>query len=377
MKVALLVGHFPPGAFGGAELQAEQWAVRLARRHDVTVVTRRDHAGQPARELRDGMEVLRTPVSRVPGWRTVENIAATRALIRRMPTRPDVLLCFQTFVSGLAGVITAAHDDIPTVVWIRGELEYLLDASRRSRHISPQVWARAAAVLVQGPANREALLEQLSRRSPAAAHRLASAVHVVPNGIELPERPVTRGARVLVLGRLVAKKGVDVVIEALAGLPDIELVVAGAGPERATLEALAERRGVTASFLGHVPRSRIPELMRSAACLVLASRDGEGFPNVILEAMAHGVPVVATPVAATVDLVEHGSSGLLVPIGDPRALRLALTSLLDDTAQQDRLAKAGRAIAERYSWSRVQPALERILEEAVAGAPLRYTDVRP
>src|SRR6188508_1247417 len=66
VNIGILIGHFPPGSFGGAEIQAEGWAERLAERHHVDVVTRRDPSQQLAEETRDGFRVLRTPVSRVP-----------------------------------------------------------------------------------------------------------------------------------------------------------------------------------------------------------------------------------------------------------------------------------------------------------------------
>ena len=71
MNLAILIGHFPPGSFGGAELQAEGWAQRLSAAHRVTVVTRRDTASQCERETRDGFDIVRLRVSRVPVWRTL------------------------------------------------------------------------------------------------------------------------------------------------------------------------------------------------------------------------------------------------------------------------------------------------------------------
>ena len=98
MHVAILIGRFPPGVVGGAEIQAEAWARRLAGRHRVTVITRRDPPTQPARESREGFEVVRLPMSRVPLWRTVADLTGIERALRALPARPDVLLCFQTFV---------------------------------------------------------------------------------------------------------------------------------------------------------------------------------------------------------------------------------------------------------------------------------------
>ena len=167
MHVAILIGHFPPGSFGGAELQAEGWARRLADRHRVTVITRRDPPSQPAREERAGFTVIRLPVSRLPIWRTFADVGAIERAVAQLQPRPDVLLCFQTFVSGLAGVRASRRTGVPAIVWIRGEAEYALAASRRHRLLSPGVWRDAAGVLVQSEANRVELLRELARVAPA------------------------------------------------------------------------------------------------------------------------------------------------------------------------------------------------------------------
>src|SRR5205823_12924742 len=119
MNLAILIGHFPPGVVGGAELQAEGWARRLSDRHRVVVVTRRDPPWQRAEETRDGFAVKRLPVSRMPLWRTFRDLHAVERVIRGLAPRPELCLCFQTFVSGLAGVRVQARLGIPAVVWVR------------------------------------------------------------------------------------------------------------------------------------------------------------------------------------------------------------------------------------------------------------------
>ncbi len=186
MHVAILIGHFPPGSFGGAELQAEGWAKRLSDRHRVTVITRRDPPEQPAREERDGFTVVRLPVSRLPLWRTLADIAAIESAIAMLSPRPDVLLCFQTFVSGLAGVRAGRAHGIPAIVWIRGEAEYRLAASRVNVFVSPRVWGSAAAVLVQSEQNRLDLIEEMAARAPGRLGAVRGKLGVIGNGLDLP-----------------------------------------------------------------------------------------------------------------------------------------------------------------------------------------------
>jgi glycosyltransferase involved in cell wall biosynthesis len=366
VNLAILIGHFPPGPFGGAELQAEAWAQRLARRHRVTVVTRREPADQPEGEERDGFRVMRLPVSAVPILRTTLDLRAIERCVAGLTPRPDALLCFQTFISGLAGVRVQRRQGIPSLVWIRGELEYRLSRSLRARLFSPRVWRESRAVLVQTEDTRRELLDELRRTGGARlAASLEGKLVIVPNGIELPEPPGPRGGRILAVGRLIPDKGVDVVVDAVAGMQGL-LTIAGDGPERARLEARARHHGLDARFAGHVSRERLAELYREAACVVLGARHGEGLPNVVLEAMAYRRAVIATDVPGARDLIRHGANGLLVPPGDVQALREALARLAHERGLADRLAAAGRETAEAYAWAKVEPRLEETLARVAA-----------
>ena len=362
MNLALLIGHFPPGAFGGAEIQAEAWAERLATNHRVTVLTRRDPESQPEREVRAGFTVERLPVSRVPGWRTFADLAAIERAVAALSPRPDLLLCFQTFISGLGGTRAGARLGIPAVVWIRGEIEYRLADSRFYRLLSPRVWAAAAGLLVQSAANREVLLAELERAAPRLVDGVRAKLDVVENGITLPAPiPATTAGPVLSVGRLIADKGMDLVIEACAA-SGRALVIAGEGPERDALAALAAARHADVRFEGFVDRARLDQLYREASVVVLAARRGEGLPNVVLEGLAHGRPVLATACAGTPDLLSHDVNGWIVPVGESAPLAAALRRLAAEPATAGRLALAGRATAERFEWSRIQPRLEAALE---------------
>lgn len=280
-------------------------------------------------------------------------------------------------------------------------------------HMSSPVackWALAAAVLARVPAvlgtvqvgsyeppNRSAdwQLRLLSRgvdrylavsREIAAelVERLgwpAARIEVVHNAVE-PERlavaapPGLReqlggsGTRVLVLtaARLDAQKGHPVLLEAAAAVPEAVFVLAGDGPERPKLEALAEKLGVAerVRFLGR--RDDVPELL--AACDVFALPSlYEGSSLAVLEAMAAGRPVVSSAIGGTEELVEDGRSGLLVPPGDPQALASALRRLIADPELRRTLAirareRVERELTRKQMTARVEAAYRRTL-----GAP--------
>jgi glycosyltransferase involved in cell wall biosynthesis len=147
-------------------------------------------------------------------------------------------------------------------------------------------------------------------------------------------------------GGLEYRKGIDVLIEALA-LLDADFaphtIIAGAGPLKAALLAQARQAGIASrvEFIGHYPD--LPALFGDADVFVSSSR-WEGCPMVILEAMAAGAPIVATAAGGVPELVENGTSGLVVPTENPRALADALSCLL---TQRELAAQFGRAAQER------------------------------
>jgi glycosyltransferase involved in cell wall biosynthesis len=205
---------------------------------------------------------------------------------------------------------------------------------------------------------------------------------VVPCGVDLnrftPNGPrASRNSehRILSLGRLVERKGVETTIRALPEVPGAELVIAGGGDaiadaELARLAALAQACGVhdRVRLLGQIARKDVPALLRSAD-VVVSVPWYEPFGMVPLEAMACGVPVIASAVGGHLDTVVDGRTGALVPPRDPAALAQRLRELLADPA---RLAAIGSAAAtrarSRYGWDRIARETELLYHMVQANA---------
>lgn len=366
MNLTILIGRFPPGVVGGAEIQAEQWARRLSDRHAVTVLTRRERPGDLPRLQREGFTVVRLGRARLPLVRTWLDVRAQEAEVASAVPRPDLTLSFQTFVSGFAGVRIQRRLGIPAVVWVRGEDEFR-NGSLRTRLLSVPVWDEAAGVLVQSEAIRARVLAAVRRHRPGAEARIAAKLGVVPNGVDLPQDFAPPGGRigngatrVLAVGRLIRDKGMDVVVEAAAAA-QAPLTIAGDGPERQRLVERVRGSGADVRMEGAVDRERLERLYREAQVVVLASRRGEGLPNALLEAFAWGRAVIATPVGGVPDLVRDGENGLLVPPDDAAAVAAALVRLRDEPGLAARLAAGARKTAEAHAWECIRPRLEAAL----------------
>jgi glycosyltransferase involved in cell wall biosynthesis len=193
----------------------------------------------------------------------------------------------------------------------------------------------------------------------ATAEALASAgveASLFPHGVDTArfrpraERHSSSPLRVLTVGRLVEKKGFHVALAAVAQLgTGVSLRLVGKGAEEARLRALASggSGGAQVVFAGPRTHDQLPAEYAAADIVVVpsvvdGSGDRDGLPNVVLEAMASGVAVVASDVAAISDAVEHEITGLLVPPGDPFALAAALRRLQHDPALRRRLGLAAR-----------------------------------
>ena len=186
-----------------------------------------------------------------------------------------------------------------------------------------------------------------------------SRVHVVPHGIDLPARPPVRRESAaggpLVVGvaaNLEYHKGIDVLVEACA-LADraLRLEVLGDGTWRARLERLASERGVDARFAGHV--ADVDERLGAMDVLAVPSR-AENFPVSVLEAMAAGLPVIATRVGGLPELVADGETGMIVEPDDPAALAEALDSLAADPDLRRALGESGeRRVADLFGADRM------------------------
>lgn len=154
------------------------------------------------------------------------------------------------------------------------------------------------------------------------------------------------GPRLLAMGRLHRNKGFDVAIRALALIPGAHLSIAGEGPERAALEALAREAAVAdrVAFLGW--RGDVGALLAAADVFVCSSRH-EPLGNIVLEAWSASRPVVAAAAQGPSELIADGGTGLLVPVDAPAALAAAVRALVEDPPRAARLAAAGRAAYER------------------------------
>jgi glycosyltransferase involved in cell wall biosynthesis len=395
MRIAMVSEHASPLAAlggvdaGGQNVHVHALAAALGRRgDDVVVYTRRDDPDAPRRvPFAPGAEVDHVdagPPSVVPKDELLPYMAEfgvrLRAQWRDEP--PDVVHA-HFWMSAVAALAAAGPLGIPVVHTFHA-LGTVKRRHQGDRDTSPperlgierEIAERVDRIVATCT---DEVFELV--RMGADPHR----VTVVPCGVDLglfggdgPAEPRTDGRHRLVsASRLVERKGLGEMVSALAELPDAELHIAG-GPPAAELEdepearrlrTLAAELGVGDRLVlrGRVERTDMPALLRSADVVVCAPWY-EPFGIVPLEAMACGVPVVATAVGGQIDSVVHGETGVHVPPRDPAALALALRELLDDPERRAALGANGRERArQRYAFDRIAAATRDVYADLAGG----------
>ena len=395
MKISMVSEHAnplaPPGSVdsGGQNVHVGALSRALAERgHQVTIYTRRDDRRTPTRvPFAPGVDVvhlLAGPTARIPKDQLLPHMGAFGAeLAAAWALDPPDIVHSHFWMSGLASLMAtrqlAAATEAPPLVHtfhalgsVKRRHQGTSDTSPAGRaHLEPLVGTNVHTVIATC-ADEVSELRALGIPS----HR----IEVAPCGVDPvafspdgPSEPRGAAIRLVSAGRLVPRKGVDLIIEALGlladeGMVDVELEVVGGGveatgdPELARLSALANTRGVAdrVHFRGQVARAQMPALLRSADAVVCTPWY-EPFGIVPLESMACGTPVIAAAVGGMRDSVLDRVSGLHVPPRDPVAIAAAVRRLADETSFRCALGVAGRHRVEaEFTWERVAELTEEI-----------------
>lgn len=315
------------------------------------------YAAAPAEEMRHGLRVLHPRYAAPPRLGMYTGpwmlLRAARAALRRLQREGagfDAIDAHYLYPDGVAATWLAREIGLPVVLTARGSDTSLLPRFGLPRRLIGRALAEADAVVAVSAGLAEGL------RALGVAEEK---VRVLRNGVDLAvfsppsDRPRLRerlglaGPTLLSVGHLIERKGHHHVIGALPYLPSATLLIAGEGPERAALQALAARLGVAerVRLLGARPHHDLAELYGVADVLVLASTR-EGWANVMLEAMACGTPVVAGPAWGSREAISTPAAGEVLAEVTPPAIAAAVAGLL----ARSLCRAATRAHAEGFSW---------------------------
>ena len=385
-RVALVPSAYPPSLGGVEELTRHLALALVAAGDEVEVWTGLpdDHDDESV-EVRDGLVVRRFPMplpassvtavthATTAGWRTVRSLRRAVAVFR-----PDVLhvQCFGP--NGVYATALSRLCRVPLVVTLQGETlmddadifdvsQVLRSALRAGLRTASAVTACSAFTLDDAvarfglaPGRGRVIFNGVSLDGPAqTVHRT-----------ELPA-PIGRVPYVLALGRVVDKKGFDLLLAGYAAMDPAQrtadLVIGGGGPALERLEAQAEESGVgdRIHFVGRLTREQVAAAMAGSTAFVMPSRL-EPFGIVALEAWRAGTVVVATDRGGAPEFIRDGEDGLLVDPFDTAAVATVLGRVLSDDDLRRSLVAAGRARVEAFAWPRIAEAYRGVYATVAA-----------
>jgi len=371
MRVLLLNYEFPPLG-GGASTASFHLARSLAKRgHTVDVVTSR-FGSSPAFEQIDGVSVWR-----VWSWRndiqdcglrgagTYALSATFRILSLLRDHQYDVVHYFFGIPTGALCLSVPPLRRIPSVLSLRGSdvpgydrstellprLHYLL------RGLSRRIWSSMDRIIANSGGLRELAETSYRDQEIRVIHNAVSTDMFRPPLVRT--EALARPVRILCVARLIARKGVRDLIQAVAQIdaPAVHLVLQGSGRDEASLRDYVASLGMNerVEFGGFKPQRDLPRVYAEADLFVLPSYS-ESCSMALLEAMASGLPVVATNVGGTPELIQDGCGGLLVPESDPKALSAAIAHLAGRPECRNRMGAFNRSRVEKFSWDAVSQA---------------------
>ena len=365
MRVALACPYAWDDA-GGVQVQVRELAERLlSRGHDVIVLT-------PARRPPPEPHVVRVgrPVD-------IPYNASTAPIDPRPWSRGRIRALLRAFGPD---VVHAHQPTAPsTGMWATLEARVPVVGTFHSGATRARLYDLSAP-LIRRVARRLAIRIAVSERAAAFERsRIGGSFEIVPNGVdtalfaEAIPADLGPGTKVLFVGRLDERKGFPVAVDAFRRLgssrEDLRLIVAGDGPQRDVVDRLRVVDRERVRMLGTVSHADLPALAAACDLYLGPAVGGESFGVVLVEAMAAGLPVVASDIPGYDEVVRDGADGLLVPPRDPAALAAAAGRVLGDPSLAERLVAAGRDRATAFDWSFVVERIEDAYGRAMQAGP--------
>jgi glycogen(starch) synthase len=366
MRVLIANYEFPPVGGGASKVSYELAKKLVEKGHDVVVLTSR-FGNLPRLQKREGMVI-----HRVWSWRKGIHDSGLRGaftyLLMALPVlrrilkkeRIDVVHYFFGLPTGLLSLYSHGIAGKPYIISLRGSDVPLYDRDSRklmvlhraTRSLSHQIWRSASNVFAVSYGLRKLAQESFPDVS----------VGVIHNGVDVID-PATLGGRtredsrlrLVCVSRLIPRKGVADLLHALALIKNVEcdLTVVGEGPIVVELERLAAELGLSerVSFAGYKSAEDVKQYYIDADAFILPTRS-DAFANVILEAMAAALPVIATDVGGVAEAVVDGETGILVEPRQPDQLAAAIQVLADDRTLAERYGRSGRERVRRFfTWT--------------------------
>lgn len=367
MKIVILVSGFPPHRIGGTENATFNIAKTLADKgHSIYIITSKD--GNFTSKNKFSVHPIKMTGIKIIG--PFFDLQKILSIIKEI--KPELIHAQGISTSGISGFtafLIYKFTKIPYIVYGRGGDIYPLKAEK---FIVQKILKNAASVIALTKGMKEEMLKIHNRN-----------IEIIPNGINLDKfKDATNKNQknlnnakntriILFVGNLRRDKGVKYLIHSMKFVISqklkTKLLIVGDGPEKKSLEKITKQISLddVITFKGRVSRNEVPEYMLKADMLVLPSPYNEGFPNVILEAMAAGLPIISTNIVGMDEIIEDGVNGFLVEPKRPDKIAEKISSILENDTLRLKISKNNIDKSSQYSWKKTTEQLEKIYIKTV------------
>lgn len=363
MKTVILVRYFPPKWLAGTELASYNIAKYMGKNHEVNVITSQD-VGIPNQSNMGEFDVYRISLSKMRFLGLLLYWFKIFLTIKRL--KPEVIQV-QGLCMALPAVLAKKILNIPYIVSGRGSDVYV---SWPFKEMISKLGLRNATISM-------ALTENMKKEMQKIYD---SQIEVIPNGIDTKRFNLNKYESreklglnhnqkiVLFVGRLERVKGVKYLIKAINNLSreDLKLIIVGDGRESHSLKLLVKKMDLTEKimFMGKIPNEKIPEYMVAADVFVLPSLS-EGFPVVLLEAMAAGIPIISTKIRGLTEIVENNANGFLVNPKNPEEIADKINIILTNENLAKKISKTNKQRSMFYDWKNIVGTLEKLYNSTI------------
>ncbi len=370
MKILFLSLHYPP-VIGGLETWTKNISVRLSSKAEVFVLAGKV-AGEPRKETKNGVKIIRASLFKLRDLSyssffyifTALPLMFFKAYSLIKEEKIDILVC-SGFLNGFLGYCLKIMFRIPYIITVQSQ--------QGKSSVKKLVYKNADLCIAASSVIRK-YFEQIGCRNVA----------VSPNGVDLSrfqnlnreqsrkELGLTQNDFVIItVARLEKIKGIEYLIGAIRNFQfsifNFQLLIVGDGKERKNLENLAQKLGVgdRVRFLGQVPNDKVPQILAAGDCFVLPSLK-EGFGIVILEAMAAGLPVIATNVGGIPDIIQDGNNGILIEPANSQAIANAIKQIIGQKDLTSKIIANSWNSLSQYDWDNIANKVFELAKHLIA-----------
>jgi glycosyltransferase involved in cell wall biosynthesis len=385
MRIAVIAADLIPERLGGAEVHTVELIKRLAEKgHSFDIFV--GSSAEIAKIFPKHVTVYPVSYPRVPNLFGISYILFAPFQIKKAlrNRQIDLLWAKQVYPQGVVAAILAKFLKKPLYMTAQNPLDYKEELVMKGMIPFQSVWPNALTPIVSFALRKADVVACVSRYAEEQARKLgAKRTVLIPNGVNVEKfksprsrasslrgkekfkRKAVQKVRIVSTSALIPRNGLDTLIDAVALLPkrfDWELVIAGDGPEEKNLKSQIsylklEKR---VKLVGRVENKNIPQLLASADLFVRLSRK-EGFGVSFLEAMAAGVPIIATSVGGIPDFVLDGKTGMLVAPDHPYEAAQSMKRVLEDPELRGRLTRNARTLVKnRYNWDTIADEVKEV-----------------